>query len=376
MLVAASRSRGAEAHVYNMPGTMAEGADLVAAIESTPSPTRGGLVDFDPVSLPFPVEIDHDGIEAHRARAVDLVRRRGPRERRDLPGAGGRGPARRGRARPRGARLDVACLPARAQTPPSPGGARRSGQGAALPGATLPGAALAAAGDPPGAALAAAASISPPSAAAVGSPGCRSWPLIAHRRGRGDAEVARVPGGRRHGDDAGRIVEAGREARDVDAGRLGDRRQPVGREPAVVLAVLVGVDPVRVVPVAALVGRAGRARRPRSSTRRSACGRPGSRCRGGRSAACPARRSRPTRSGSTVSEWRAQIGHWKSLVDLERDGGVGLADRRAVDQRRRVLDARILERAGRLAAQLARPRRRRRARRRRGSRRSSATVRR
>ena len=53
------------------------------------------------------------------------------------------------------------------------------------------------------------------------------------------------------------------------------------------------------------------------------------------------------------SEWRAQIGHWKSSVDLERDGGVGAADRRAVEQRRRVLDARILERAGRLAAQLA-----------------------
>ena len=62
LLIAASRSRGAEANVYNMPGTMAEGADLVAAIEST-IPDARGLIDFDPVSLPFPVEIDHDGIE-------------------------------------------------------------------------------------------------------------------------------------------------------------------------------------------------------------------------------------------------------------------------------------------------------------------------
>ena len=193
LLIAASRSRGAEAHVYNMPGTMADGADLVAAIEST-VPDARGLVDFEPVSLPFPVEIDHDGIETHRARAVDLVRRRRAREHRDLPGAGGRGPARRGRARPRGARLDVACLPVRAQTPPSPGGARRPGQGAALPGAELLGAALPAPraprGDPPGAALAAAASISPPSAAAVGSPGWSSWPLIASV---GVEEMPRLP---------------------------------------------------------------------------------------------------------------------------------------------------------------------------------------
>jgi nucleoside-diphosphate-sugar epimerase len=62
MLVAASRSEGAEAHVYNMPGTMADGSDLVAAIEAA-LPAARGLVDFEPVSLPFPSEIDHDGIE-------------------------------------------------------------------------------------------------------------------------------------------------------------------------------------------------------------------------------------------------------------------------------------------------------------------------
>ena len=63
MLVAASRSEGAEANVYNMPGTMADGRELVDAIEAA-VPASRGLVDFEPVSLPFPTAIDHDGIEA------------------------------------------------------------------------------------------------------------------------------------------------------------------------------------------------------------------------------------------------------------------------------------------------------------------------
>jgi nucleoside-diphosphate-sugar epimerase len=63
MLVAASRSEGAEADVYNMPGTMADGRDLVNAIEAA-VPASRGLIGFEPVSLPFPTAIDSDGIEA------------------------------------------------------------------------------------------------------------------------------------------------------------------------------------------------------------------------------------------------------------------------------------------------------------------------
>ena len=63
MLVAASRVRKAEAAVVNMPGTVADGAALVAAIEAA-VPGAGALIDVEPVSLPFPVEIDTDGIEA------------------------------------------------------------------------------------------------------------------------------------------------------------------------------------------------------------------------------------------------------------------------------------------------------------------------
>ncbi len=63
MLIAASRSRAAGATVFNMPGTMVDGPGLVDAIEAV-VPSARGLIDFEPVSLPFPVEIDHDGIEA------------------------------------------------------------------------------------------------------------------------------------------------------------------------------------------------------------------------------------------------------------------------------------------------------------------------
>ena len=62
LLIAASRSGGSGASVFNMPGTMVGAADLVAAIEAA-VPDARGLVDVAPVNLPFPGEIDHDGIE-------------------------------------------------------------------------------------------------------------------------------------------------------------------------------------------------------------------------------------------------------------------------------------------------------------------------
>jgi nucleoside-diphosphate-sugar epimerase len=63
ILLAASRSGASGAGVYNMPGTVADGADLVAAIEAA-VPEARGLIGYEPVSLPFPSEIDSDGIEA------------------------------------------------------------------------------------------------------------------------------------------------------------------------------------------------------------------------------------------------------------------------------------------------------------------------
>ncbi len=63
MLVAASRSGVGGSAVYNMPGTIADGPELVAAIEAA-VPDARGLVDFDPGSLPFPSNIDSDGIDA------------------------------------------------------------------------------------------------------------------------------------------------------------------------------------------------------------------------------------------------------------------------------------------------------------------------
>jgi nucleoside-diphosphate-sugar epimerase len=63
MLVAASRATSVEAAVVNMPGTVADGAALVAAIDAA-VPGAGALIAVEPVSLPFPVEIDTDGIEA------------------------------------------------------------------------------------------------------------------------------------------------------------------------------------------------------------------------------------------------------------------------------------------------------------------------
>lgn len=62
-LIAASRSALEGAHVFNLPGVVADGPALVAAIEGA-VPGAADLIGFDAVSLPFPTEIDHDGIEA------------------------------------------------------------------------------------------------------------------------------------------------------------------------------------------------------------------------------------------------------------------------------------------------------------------------
>jgi UDP-glucuronate 4-epimerase len=62
-LIAASRSALAGAEVYNLPGSIADGPALVAAIE-TAVPEAAGRIRFEPIDLPFPSQIDHDGIEA------------------------------------------------------------------------------------------------------------------------------------------------------------------------------------------------------------------------------------------------------------------------------------------------------------------------
>ena len=61
-LIAASRTTTEGAHVFNLPGEVADGPALAAAIE-TAVPGAGGRIEFEPGDLPFPSEIDHDGIE-------------------------------------------------------------------------------------------------------------------------------------------------------------------------------------------------------------------------------------------------------------------------------------------------------------------------
>jgi len=68
-LIAASRSSLQGAHVFNLPGVVADGRTLLAAIEAA-VPGAADLIGFDPVDLPFPSEIDHDGIEAIDPPAV------------------------------------------------------------------------------------------------------------------------------------------------------------------------------------------------------------------------------------------------------------------------------------------------------------------
>jgi nucleoside-diphosphate-sugar epimerase len=68
-LIAASRSSITGAHVFNMPGEVADGVKLAAAIEAA-LPGASHLIEFEPGNLPFPSEIDHDGIEAIAPPAV------------------------------------------------------------------------------------------------------------------------------------------------------------------------------------------------------------------------------------------------------------------------------------------------------------------
>jgi UDP-glucuronate 4-epimerase len=62
-LIAASRSAIEGAPVFNLPGEIANGAAFLQAIEAA-VPGASDVIRFDPVDLPFPSEIDHDGIEA------------------------------------------------------------------------------------------------------------------------------------------------------------------------------------------------------------------------------------------------------------------------------------------------------------------------
>ena len=61
-LIAASRTPVEGAYVFNLPGQVADGRALAAAIE-TAVPGASQLIEFEPGDLPFPSEIDHDGIE-------------------------------------------------------------------------------------------------------------------------------------------------------------------------------------------------------------------------------------------------------------------------------------------------------------------------
>jgi nucleoside-diphosphate-sugar epimerase len=62
-LLAASRSGIEGAHVFNLGGSLASMAELVETIESI-VPEARGRITFDPTPLPFPAEIDHDGLAA------------------------------------------------------------------------------------------------------------------------------------------------------------------------------------------------------------------------------------------------------------------------------------------------------------------------
>jgi len=61
-LIAASRTAIEGAHVFNLPGQVADGRALAAAIDAV-LPGASRSIVFEPGDLPFPSEIDHDGIE-------------------------------------------------------------------------------------------------------------------------------------------------------------------------------------------------------------------------------------------------------------------------------------------------------------------------
>jgi nucleoside-diphosphate-sugar epimerase len=68
-LIAASRSTLTGAQVFNLPGVVADGPALASAIEEA-VPGGAALIGFEPGDLPFPSEIDHDGVEAIDADPV------------------------------------------------------------------------------------------------------------------------------------------------------------------------------------------------------------------------------------------------------------------------------------------------------------------
>jgi nucleoside-diphosphate-sugar epimerase len=61
-LIAGSRSSAEGNHVFNLPGVVADGPTILKAIEAV-VPGASNVISFEPVDLPFPSEIDHDGIE-------------------------------------------------------------------------------------------------------------------------------------------------------------------------------------------------------------------------------------------------------------------------------------------------------------------------
>lgn len=68
-LIAASRSGLSGASVFNLSGSPADDRALVAAIDAA-LPGGGSLISFDDVELPFPADIDTDGLESLGALPV------------------------------------------------------------------------------------------------------------------------------------------------------------------------------------------------------------------------------------------------------------------------------------------------------------------
>ena len=62
-LLAASRSGLDGAHVFNLGGSFVDGPGVLEAIDAA-VPGSSGLISFETVSLPFPSQIDHSGLEA------------------------------------------------------------------------------------------------------------------------------------------------------------------------------------------------------------------------------------------------------------------------------------------------------------------------